>query len=206
MEPSWATGALSQMLTSFISDCFANQASFEEPHHIGVMTVLFSTAFFLWHRLERRTSVTFLNTVSLLRTCDSQAYYLPTHCDHHGVRRRQDSLAVDRGSNEKDGITDVFWLVEKIKVQLSEFAELRERIRANIESMVNLVPSLEEEKRNLQNALVDEREKIIQMEDLIPKLESQKEDLQDEIERKQGRMSRIDDQLRLLSRAKTRKA
>lgn len=115
-------------------------------------------------------------------------------------------MAVDRGSNEKDGITDVFWLVEKIKVQLSDFAELRGRIRANIESMVNLVPSLEEEKRKLQNALVDEREKIVQMEDLIPKLESQKKDLKDEIERKQERISRIDGQLRLLSRAKTPKA
>ncbi len=115
-------------------------------------------------------------------------------------------MAVDRGSNEKDRITDVFWLVEKIKVQLSEFAELRGRIRANIESMVDLVPSLEEEKRSLQNALVDEREKIVQMEDLIPKLESQRKDLRDEVKRKQERLSRIDNQLRLLSRAKTRKA
>lgn len=114
-------------------------------------------------------------------------------------------MDMERGSNEEDRTAEVFWLVEKIKGQLGEFEELRESIRRDIESMVRLIPGLEEQRKNLRITLEEESQKIAQIEDLIPKLESQKKKLQDEMRQKQEEISRIDDQLEFLSKVETRK-
>lgn len=114
-------------------------------------------------------------------------------------------MGVERGSNDNDRITNVFWLVEKIKGQLTEFGELRENIRRDIESMVKLRPSLEEQKKNLQDALEEERKKSAQIEDLIPKLERQKEKLQNDIKQEREEISQINHQLKFLSQVETRK-
>ena len=115
-------------------------------------------------------------------------------------------MGTDRDLNDEDRTTDVFWLVERIKGQLTEFGELRDRIRVNIESMVKLIPSLEEQKKNLQDTLEEERKKTAQIEVLVPKLKKQKEKLQEDIRKKKEMISQINSQLGFLSQAKTGKA
>ena len=128
-----------------------------------------------------------------------------THCDHYAKNGRSDSLGTKSGVKDEDSITDVFWLVENIKGQLSEFEELRESIRRHIGSMVRLIPSLEDQKRNMQIALEEEKEKAAQIEDLIPKLEGQREKLQDDVKKMQEEISRIEDQLGFFSQLETRR-
>jgi len=114
-------------------------------------------------------------------------------------------LGTKRGVKDEDSVTDVFWLVENIKGQLSEFEELRESIRRHVGSMVKLIPSLEDQKRDMQIALEEEREKAAQIEDLIPKLEGQREKLQDDVKKMQEEISRIEHQLGFFSQLETRR-
>lgn len=109
-------------------------------------------------------------------------------------------------SNERDRTDDVFWLVEKIKAQLSEFEELRESIRSSVGLMVKLIPGLEEQKRILQTDLEEESKKTAQIEELIPRLERQREELQQEMRQKQEEISRVDDQLKFFLQMRMRKA
>ena len=65
-----------------------------------------------------------------------------------------------------------------------------------------MIPSLEEEKGQLQEDLREKQEKIGQIENLIPKLEKEKEKLREDMKQKQNQISRIDEQLRLIKRAR----
>ena len=87
---------------------------------------------------------------------------------------------------------DISELFEKLKDQLDEFAKLKEEMEANVKSAVSTVPTLEEEKTQLQEEMRADREKIKRMQRSISRLES-------DLQRKEEKILEIDDQLEFLT-------
>lgn len=108
----------------------------------------------------------------------------------------------DKGSGQSSSIPGVPEVVKRLKDQLDEFEKLREGIRASIESAAKLVPSLEREKKVLEEDVHVKGEKIAQVKNLILRLEKEKEKLQEDMQQKQEQISKINDQIKMISLAK----
>ena len=111
-------------------------------------------------------------------------------------------MGAGEGSEERASISDILEMIEKLKGQLDEFEKLKERIEASVESAGKLMPSLEEEKRRLEEDMRGKRQKIEEMDKMIVKLEDKKTELDKDIKRSKEQVSQIDDQLEFISRAK----
>ena len=112
-------------------------------------------------------------------------------------------MGEDKSPEQNNGIPGVPEVVKRLKDQLDEFEKLREGIRASIESATRLVPNLEREKKMLEEDVHEKGEKIAQVKTLILRLEKEKEKLQEDVDQKQEQISKIDDQIKMISLAKS---
>ena len=87
---------------------------------------------------------------------------------------------------------DMSEIFEKLKSQLDEFAKLKEEMEANVKSAVSTVPTLEEQKAQLQEKMRADGEKIKKMQRSISRLES-------DLQRKEEKILEIDEQLEFLT-------
>lgn len=100
----------------------------------------------------------------------------------------------------KSSISHIFRTVEELRVQLQDFERMREETRTTIESVVKLIPSLEDERSRLQEDLELIKEKIARADCSIRDLENEERKIQEDIRLDQDRISHIDGQMRALSR------
>jgi len=97
----------------------------------------------------------------------------------------------EAGVEEKPELLEDLGLLEQLKAEIEEFEKIREAIKAQIESAVQLLPKLAERKGTLEKEVLENEEKIGEIDELVPKLENKKKDLLEEVQRKQEERERL---------------
>ena len=109
-------------------------------------------------------------------------------------------MGLDESPSLERGMSDAAsGLFKKLKDQLDELDKFREAVEANTKSAVSLVPSLEENKKRLQDEMKAHREKIEDIKKSISRLENRMTGLGEDIRRKEHQVEEIEDRLAFLS-------
>jgi chromosome segregation ATPase len=107
-------------------------------------------------------------------------------------------LSVTESPKEKQQVSDILAITEKLGNQLGQFEKLKETIDSTKESVVNsLLPTLKEDRKQLKEKTSKTREKIEQLSADILKLEKQRANLDKDLHSEEQQISRIDDQMLL---------
>jgi chromosome segregation ATPase len=112
---------------------------------------------------------------------------------------RSQALGTEEDSR-RNRISGILKIVEELRRQLEDFERVKQETRATIESAINLIPRLEDEKARRQEDLGRTKEKIEQVNSSILNLKNLEQKIQIGVRQDHDQISRIDDQMKALSR------